>query len=272
MKDRFIETSFSGYTATIPSTPVQSAWTYTDIDAGCFLINTPDGKMYFRGGESGETIYFISPNGGINDYTMFEKDGTLVCVGSAKTWEDLRVEPTVRGTGVNNPSFEQYLNNGTSRGVYLYSFDDAVTNSQKEVYFTMQLPHAWASTEVSIHVHWIGNNPDTTAAPIWGLEYSWSDIGEIFTATTTVYTDGKNYTGTGNDTDIVAMKHYISEFTDIMPSATQNGISSILIGRLFRFSGDASDTYNVSGNKCGLLYIDAHYEVNTLGSREEYIK
>ena len=151
-------------------------------------------------------------------------------------------------------------------------FDDAVTNSQKEVFFTMQMPHAWAGTAVSIHVHWIGNLDDTTAAPIWGLEYTWANIGTVFGNSGIVYTDGKNYTGAGDDADIVAFKHYISEFADITPTASQDGISSILIGRLFRRSGDASDTYDVAGNKCGLLYIDAHYEVNTLGSRAEYSK
>jgi hypothetical protein len=29
---------------------------------------------------------------------------------------------------------------------------------------------------------------------------------------------------------------------------------------------------NATGAKCGLLYIDAHYVVNTLGSRQEYTK
>lgn len=32
------------------------------------------------------------------------------------------------------------------------------------------------------------------------------------------------------------------------------------------------DTYNVEDNKCGLLYIDAHFEINDLGSRHEYVK
>ena len=47
-----------------------------------------------------------------------------------------------------------------------------------------------------------------------------------------------------------------TEFTDITPGATEDGLSSILIGRLFRNSSNVADTYNVSGNKCGLLYID----------------
>ena len=45
-------------------------------------------------------------------------------------WDDLRVEPVARTTGANAPKFEKWYDDaaGTSRGVYLYSFDDAATN------------------------------------------------------------------------------------------------------------------------------------------------
>lgn len=207
------------------------------------------------------------------NYTEFEADGSMNIVGTAKVWDDLRVEPNVRGTGANNPSFEKYFDTGAgSRGVYLYSFDDANAGSEKEVFFTMQLPHAWAGTAVSVHAHWVGAVADTSSAPRWGLEYTWADIGEAFPNTLIIYTDGVNYTGGTPDTGITAGKHYISEFADLTPTAAQNGISAIFIGRLFRDSANAGDTYNASGAKCGLLYIDAHYEINTLGSRDEYAK
>ncbi len=48
-----------------------------------------------------------------------------------------------------------------------------------------------------------------------------------------------------------------------------DGLSSILIGRLFRNSSAAGDTYT---DKVGLLYIDAHYQINSLGSTDEYTK
>ncbi len=155
---------------------------------------------------------------------------------------------------------------GTSRGVYLYSFDNAATNSQKEVLFTMQMPHGWAATAISMHAHWVPADSQNTAVVIWGLEYAWADIGTEYGDTTTVYSSATLVPG---DANLVAFRHYISEFADITPSASQDGLSSILIGRLFRFSGDASDTYD---DKAGLLYIDAHYEVDTLGSISEYSK
>lgn len=214
-----------------------------------------------------------------SNYANFDTTGHLTFTGTAKPWEDLRIEPIARGTGANNPTFEQIADNaglldtGASRGIWLYMFSDETTANQKEMFFTMQMPHAWDGGSISIHVHWVGTVADTTSAPIWGLEYAWKEPGAVFGATATiVYTDGKNYTASGDDADITAGKHYISKFTAISPGTTADGISSILIGRLFRFSGDASDTYNAAGNKCGLLYIDAHYQISSIGSTDEYTK
>lgn len=212
----------------------------------------------------------VHPSGASTHYTGFESDGTLVMHGNATVWEDLRVEPTVRGTGQNNPAFEKYLDNSTNNsiGVYLYSFPDEAANSENEVYFSMQMPHQWASTPIYIHVHWIGSTSDTTAAPRWGLEYAWVNIGGTYTDSTIIYAVTKFPV----DADVTALKHYLTQFAAIDPSTTANGLSSVLIGRLFRNSSDAADTYNVGGNKCGLLYIDAHYEADTLGSRSELAK
>lgn len=247
----------------------------TEIGAGTTL----DGRYVKVDQTSPQTLtgQFQLPSARIGDVTnnsQFAADGTLTMNGTATVWDDLRIEPVARTTGANAPTFEKWYDDtaGTSRGVYLYSFDDAAAGSEKEVHFTMQMPHAWALTSIYMHVHWVGNNADTTAAPRWGLEYIWQKIGGGFGDTTIVYSDGSNYTGSGTDADIIANKHYISKFAAISPGTSANAISSILIGRLFRNSSDAADTYDVGGNKCGLLYIDAHYEVNTLGSNTEYTK
>lgn len=186
----------------------------------------------------------------------------------SRAWDDLRIEPVARTTGTNAPSFEKWFDDagGTSRGVYLYSFDKALTASQKEIFFTMQMPHAWAATPISVHCHWIPADSQATAVVIWGLEYAWQDIGTEYADTAIVYSSA---TLIPADTDLTAFRHYISEFADLTPGAGADGLSSILIGRLFRYSGDASDTYD---DKAGLLYIDAHYELDTLGSITEYGK
>lgn len=190
-------------------------------------------------------------------------------------WEDLRIEPTVRGAGARNPSFEKYFDNaaGTSIGVFLYSFDDVAAASEKEVFFTMQMPHSWRQgTPIHLHCHWVGTSNDTTATPRWGLEYAFKDIGQTFGDTTTIYATGNIMDNGLVDADITAGRHYLTEFEAINPDSTCDNVSAILIGRVFRNSSAAADTYNVAGNKCGLLYIDAHYLVEDMGSINEYYK
>jgi hypothetical protein len=198
--------------------------------------------------------------GGSTDYASFATDGTIKLHGAATTWDDLRIEPVARTTGTNSPAFEKYFDNGSaSRGVYLYSFDDAIESSEKEIFFTMQMPHNWAQTAIYLHVHWIPYAAGSTQAVRWGLEYNWANVNSTYGNTTIIYTS----TNTAGDTSLVQNKHYRSEFDSITPTSSQNGMSSILIGRLFRNSSNAADTFT---NKAGLLYIDAHYEINDLGS------
>ena len=107
---------------------------------------------------------------------------------------------------------------------------------------------------------------------MWAVEYVWKNIGGVYGNTSTITTTGAKKNGAGTtDPDVTSNKHYTSAFAALTPTAgQQDGFSSILIGRLYRNSSSASDTYDVAGNKCGLLYIDAHYERNRLGTRQEY--
>lgn len=200
----------------------------------------------------------------------FDSTGHLTFEGTAKPWDDLRIEPVARGA--NAPTFEKWFDDapGTSSGVWLYSFDDATAGSEKEIFFSMQMPHSWDGGSIEMHLHFVGAVSDTAAAPRWGLEYAWKNISETFGDTTTIYSDGKNYTTSGDDADIAAGKHYIAKFAAIDPGSTASEISSIMLGRLFRDSANAGDTYNATGAKCGLLFIDAHFQIARLGSSEEY--
>lgn len=188
--------------------------------------------------------------------------------GTARPWDDLRIEPSVRGTGANNPSFEKWYDDsaGTSRGVFLYSFDNVIAAQEKEVFFTMQMPHSWDGGSIDLHVHWIPFATENATDVVWGLEYNWKEIGEVFGDTTIITS---STTLIPNDANITANKHYISSFGMLAPGTTADGLSSILIGRLFRNSSNASDTYT---NKVGLLYIDAHFQLSSIGSNDEYTK
>jgi hypothetical protein len=207
-------------------------------------------------------------DGGATNYSQFDATGHLTFAGTAKPWQDMLIEPIARTTGTNAPTFEKWYDDaaGTSRGVYLYSFDDAAAGSEKEVFFNMQMSHAWDGGDVQFHVHWIGAVDDTTATPRWGLEYVWREPGGTYGDTTIVYATGNHL----SEADIAANKHYITAFTALSPGSTADDLSSVLIGRLFRNSSNAADTYNATGAKCGLLYIDAHYQLARIGSNDEY--
>ena len=238
------------------------AW-LTDEDGNVVGVQTGTGNTEFASLPANLTNKHFGDD---TNYVSFDS-GTLEMVGTATVWDDLRVEPMVRSSGTTVPTFTKWFDNGAgSAGVFLYNLTDEVTANQKEVHFTVQMPHAWAGTTIYPHAHWVPSAAATGKRPVFGLEYTWADIGQVFGNSTVIYTDGL----VPADADLVQFKHYISTFAGgITPTSAQDELSAILICRLFRFSGDASDTYT---GTCGLLYIDFHYELNTIGSRTAFTK
>lgn len=194
------------------------------------------------------------------DYLQIDNSGLLSLHGDATVWDDLRIEPVPRSSGAKAPSFISWKG-----GLYLYDFNDAVLASEKEIFFTVQMPHTWATgTAVEPHVHWVNKTAGTAGQVIrWGLEYSFANIGETFSTPNTIY--ATTIAGGGDIT--VPDEHMITEFASI--DMTGKGISTVLVCRIFRNSSDAADTY---GGTAGLLYLDWHYQVNSMGSQSEYTK
>ena len=171
-------------------------------------------------------------------------------------WDDLRIEPTARNTGTKAPSFALWKG-----GIYLYDFDNAV--HEKEIFFTVQMPHGWREgSTVEPHVHWINKSAGTAGHVVrWGLEYSIADIGGVFPAATTIY--GATIDGGGVIT--AADSHLITDLGTI--DMTGRKISAIIACRLFRSSSNAADTYTGTAS---MLYIDWHIQLARPGSRNEY--
>jgi len=233
-------------------------------DSGLKIFSQADGYLNIVS-DTGTRLGDATPT----NYTQFDSTGHQTMVGTAQPWEDLRIEPVARTTGTGAPTFEKYFDDvaGTSRGVFLYSFtDESVANNEKEIFFTMQMPHEWNGGDIKMHVHWVPATSEDAVDVLWGLEYTWKDIGEVYGDTTIV---NASTTFIPDDANLVAGKHYIATFSALTPGTSADGLSSVLIGRLFRNSSAAGDTYT---GKCGLLYIDAHYQKNSLGSTDEYTK
>lgn len=207
------------------------------------------------------------------DNVSLDEDG-LRLNGTATAFEDLRVPTSsTKAGGSKEPTFAQLKDNGSgSQGVFIDWFDKSL---EEELYFDVQLPHAWKEgTDIFPHVHWI---PKTTGASgnfvRWGLEYTWSSVNELFGDTTIIYSDATSAaTATvSGDAIMTADKHHISRIgvgaTGI--DGTNKKISSMLVCRVFRDATNGDDNYNYDA---GLLEIDFHYEIDSLGSEEEYVK
>lgn len=195
----------------------------------------------------------------INSDMVVEADGTVKYLNNATVFDDLMVYPDATSkAGSNPPVWTFYKNNGAgSQGVYLWMFN---YNIEQEVYFTIQLPHGYKEgSTIFPHVHWTTATGSPSGADVvWSLEYTTVAIGGTFSNTTTI-------TATnilGSITPSGTFQHLISSFPAI--SGTGLGISTVIIGRLYRNVSHANDTF---ANPVGMLGFDIHIEKDTDGSR-----
>jgi hypothetical protein len=171
-------------------------------------------------------------------------------------WDDLRTPASsifLLGLGAD-PAWGAFLGAGN---LQILRFDGATT--LERVFFTVQMPHTYKEgTDIYAHVHW---TPTTANAGNvkWNLEYSWINVNGTFPAVTTIaIVDAASGT---------AWDHQVAEFPTI--TGTGKELSSMLVCRLFRDPNDGQDTY---GFDAGLLEFDIHFEVNTMGSIQPFVK
>ncbi|MCF8232730.1 MAG: hypothetical protein K9J27_11130 [Bacteroidales bacterium] len=199
--------------------------------------------------------------GGTTDYTEIESDGTIEFHGNAAAWNDYVVPMSVAKAGNTTPNWETFID-----GLYAYKFEDVSQNNEDELQFNIQLPHDWDGSTIYPHIHWAPVD-DQSGNVVWGMEYTWveynSSARKAFSPSTTI-------TATSESISDDSQMHLITGFSGgITPSGDQDGISSMLIIRLFRNSSNASDTYP---SAAAALSFDIHYRANTVGSRQEYSK
>jgi hypothetical protein len=205
----------------------------------------------------------------INNNLSIEADGTIRMDGSGTVWNDLVVNPDATSRGSSNPPVwggapaTVFRQNGSSQGVFLLMFS---ASTEQELYFTIQLPHSYkVGSTLYPHVHWttrLGTPIGTDV--VWGLEYTATAISGNFSNTTIITANSVIPSiGTPSGTG----QHLITSLGTINGSSL--GISTILICRLFRAATNGSDSF---ANETGLLSFDIHYEQDTEGSRQEFIK
>lgn len=229
---------------------------------GLLVYDTDSSRFYYFDGVW-NTLANQHKLGGESSYADFEDDGTLIFYGSSTTYEDLQVPGlamALKNNG-NAPELTSFIDN-----TQLYAFHNE-SSDEDEVVFTIQIPHAWKEgTIIYPHVHFVvASAPSLTSTVKWGLEYTWANVNESFPATTEtiIYAEADS---------IDQRMHEVVGFKDANGDSgidgTDKKISSMLVCRLFRNSTD--DSY--AGNDVFLLQFDIHYEVNTNGSRLQWIK
>jgi len=233
-------------------------WAFNEIETDAVSARSAAGLGLYDDDENG---IFIADGGEVSigdgtNQTVIETDGTVKFEGNATVWDDLRVPATNTKLtpSKSEPNFESLIN-----GLYVHKFD--TTNADDEsIHFVAQMPHKYkAGSDIYPHIHWC---PDSTNGGnvYWSFEYTIADINDTIGASTTddivVAADG------------TSLKHQIDSFSTI--DGTGLTISHMIICRLTRKStSEATDTF--TGNAC-FLEFDFHYEIDTMGSRQEFTK
>lgn len=173
-------------------------------------------------------------------------------------WDDIRIAAiSTRLLGYNDPPLVKLVDNGLgSTGIITYGFSNLV---EQELGFWLQIPHGWKlGTDLHPHVHWCRTSAGIGGV-VWGLEFSWAEIGGIFPQSSIVLAS--------DTTGSAALEHRVISFPT-MPIAIST-VSAMIGCRIFRQVSNPSDTYAASA---ALLEIDFHFELDAPGSRQEYTK
>ena len=173
---------------------------------------------------------------------------------TSPAWDDLRAP----ASGINPAGSAAAATVDQEDGSLIFSNGQTQTVA---VWF--QLPHAWkVGSDISFHIHW---KKTTSAAGTvkWQTKYQWTNIGAT-DAGFSVYADGTEAIPNSN----TAGKHAIFEFTDFPGTGkTMSSMLCVVIQRVS--SGGGADTYNAPVK---LMEADLHYQIDSFGSYQEYVK
>jgi len=188
-------------------------------------------------------------------------------VGSPiNVWDDLLINTGVFSfLGAADPTLSNWQPTGAGTTFQVYKFQ-----KNDEVYFSCQLPHTYKEgSDIKAHVHWTPCDRGVAESGNyvgWKLDYSWCNINDgTFPASATI---DMSDTCTGQND-----YHEVSAgLTDL--SGTGKKISSMIACRLYRSDTGGDDTWvgATAAQSPALLQFDFHHEINSEGSRQEWVK
>ena len=176
--------------------------------------------------------------------------------GSATQWNDLFVPANAINPAGSATAATIHVESG------MLSFSGSADNT---IAGSIQLPHNWKEgSTISPHMHLIFPNSSATNTR-WKIEYETANINSDFANALGTYANTETITVANPQ---AATKHVLGEFTDIV--MTGYTMSCILLYRITRLA--ASDAADTDTNLVYLLSFDVHYEIDSIGSEEEYVK
>ena len=189
----------------------------------------------------------------LNIYTGSQKTVEL----QTKVWDDQQVQiGEVAGQGWFGNAWADIVEYRSGIALRLA---DSTSNNYK-FKFDCQLNHKYAEGEdIQFHIH-IGNNSTTSGDVVLNFTYEWANVDGTYGTATTVT---KTFSVTGTDG-----LHQVFDF-EINASGTGKKVSSILLCKVERDAGNASDTFS---EDLYVIGVDFHIPLNTVGSRQEWVK
>ncbi len=195
----------------------------------------------------------------INNNLAIESDGTLRMDGIATVWDDMFGDITkvkVKGSGVSLNDVENTIDFTASANLDDYAI------------VVYQMSHKWKmGSTIYPHFHWV---QESNSAPNFLIQYRWQKNGE---AKTTAWTNYKCNTSNAFAYSSGSLNQ-ITHGSGIVPPDGY-GISDVIQIRILRDTGNTSAVFSSSDTYPGIVSIssvDCHYEIDTEGSRQEYIK
>lgn len=190
------------------------------------------------------------------DYLEVESDGTLVLHGEATVWED--IQSSLIGAKLQSSAGKvdyDYVNN-----TVVFSPGGVITTANDLVNFSLQLPHATkVDSTLRLHIHWI--QPDDTAREFTIMHRVQPTGGATATTWVTTVVDA----GDGVLDAFPYVSGNLNQITSLVDvDLTDAGISAIV---QFKMTRTDSETGDIAGT-----FVDAHVELDTLGSNSEFVK
>lgn len=167
-------------------------------------------------------------------------------------WDDVYVPLLSTNVGAQPPDVTAF------NGARVYEFQNNVLVSEDDVFFTFQMPHSYKlGSDIESHLHWTPDSNNLGNARFL-LDCAYADIDGGFVNRIVSY-----------DANANSPLINVHKVVDANTHFNCSNISCIMQCHLWRNSSAAIDNY-ASG--IFLHAIDFHIEMNSLGSRDEYLK